>query len=209
MPIFLMQISSGRGPVEVRLFVAALATVLRRRLEAEGGRVEEEHQGDPPASVLLTVEGLAQEALAPWTGTHTLVAALRGKSSRKRWFADVSLHPLAVAPVLDPQCLHLSACRAQGPGGQKVNKTSSAVRLRYDGEGTEIQLKVQEQRSFQQNRKRAIQQVERILEQRHSLYQADLAQQRHQQHDKVQRGGATQEWKVAKDDRRGLHITPT
>jgi peptide chain release factor 2/peptide chain release factor len=211
MPTFLIQISSGRGPVEVRRFVAALATVLRSRLEAGGGRVEEESRGDrslPPASVLLNVEGLAREEFQPLIGTHSLIASLRGKGARKRWFVDVSLHEPIAAPVLDTKRLHLSACRAQGPGGQKVNKTSSAVRLRYDGDGAEIHLKVQEQRSFQQNRKRAFEQVEEILEQRHHQQEATFARQRQRYHDQLQRGGATQQWKVVGEDRRGLHITP-
>jgi peptide chain release factor 2/peptide chain release factor len=135
-----MQISSGRGPVEVRRFVAALATRLRQQLEEHGAVVEEEGQEDPPASVLLRVEGLEIEMLQPWLGTHTLLAALRGKGSRKRWFAEISLQQPAVAPVLDPQRLRLRACRAQGPGGQKVNKTSSAVRLSYEAEDLSLHL---------------------------------------------------------------------
>ncbi|HNC97929.1 MAG TPA: peptide chain release factor-like protein, partial [Myxococcota bacterium] len=74
MPIFLMQISSGRGPVEVRRFVAALATRLQQHLEEQGAVVEEESQDDPPASVVLRVQGLEVQTLQPWLGTHTLLA---------------------------------------------------------------------------------------------------------------------------------------
>lgn len=34
--------------------------------------------------------------------------------------------------TLNPDEIILDAVRAQGPGGQKVNKTSSAIHLRYD-----------------------------------------------------------------------------
>ena len=208
MPIFLIQISSGRGPVEVRRFVAALATRLRQHLEEQGAVVEEESQDDPPASVVLRVQGLEVQTLQPWLGTHTLLAALRGKGSRKRWFAEISLHQLAVAPVLDPQRLRLRACRAQGPGGQKVNKTSSAVRLSYEAEDLSLHLKVQEQRSFQQNRKRALQQVAGLLARHQQQAEAELAQQRRQHHDRLQRGGVTRLWTLQEEDRRGLQIRP-
>jgi len=38
----------------------------------------------------------------------------------------------ATGVVLDRQELEFSAIRAQGPGGQNVNKTSTAVQLRFD-----------------------------------------------------------------------------
>ncbi len=208
MPHFLIQVSSGRGPVEVRQFVAALATVLREHLESVGAKVEEEGQGEAPASVLLSVHGLEAERLQSWLGTHALLAPLRGKGARKRWFAEVSLHQPALAPVLDRHRLHLKACRAQGPGGQKVNKTSSAVRLRYDGQDVQINLKVQEQRSFQQNRQRALQRVEGLLAEHHRQAEAQVAQLRQQHRDQLQRGGATRLWALQVEDRRRLRIAP-
>jgi ribosome-associated protein len=36
------------------------------------------------------------------------------------------------APVIDPAEVEIKAIRAQGPGGQNVNKLSSAVQLRFD-----------------------------------------------------------------------------
>ena len=208
MPNFLMQLSSGRGPVEVRQFVAALAAVLREDLEGAGAVVEEERQGEPPASVLLNVLGVEAERLQPWLGTHALLAPLRGKGARKRWFAEVSLYQPAIAPVLDRRRLHLQACRARGPGGQKVNKTSSAVRLRYEGADLKFNLKVQEQRSFQQNRTRAMQQVEGLLAQHHRQAEAALAQLRQQHHDRLQRGGAARLWTLKVEARGRLQIVP-
>ena len=37
-----------------------------------------------------------------------------------------------MSPILNPSEVELSAVRAQGPGGQNVNKVSNAVHLRYD-----------------------------------------------------------------------------
>ncbi len=83
--------------------------------------------------------------------------------------------------------ISLSATRAQGAGGQHVNKTSSAIHLRFDihasslpdvlkerllaradqrttGDGV-IVIKAQQHRSQEQNREAALQRLKRMIEQ--------------------------------------------
>ncbi|MEI2414773.1 alternative ribosome rescue aminoacyl-tRNA hydrolase ArfB [Orrella sp. JC864] len=47
---------------------------------------------------------------------------------------------IAITPqlLLDPRDLHYTMIRAQGAGGQNVNKVSSAVHLRYDLAGARL-----------------------------------------------------------------------
>src|SRR5919205_831095 len=40
--------------------------------------------------------------------------------------------PIRRTPVVDPSEVDVTAIRAQGPGGQNVNKVSTAVQLRFD-----------------------------------------------------------------------------
>ena len=56
------------------------------------------------------------------------------------------------AALLD-QC-HLHIHRASGPGGQKRNKTSSAIRLRHTP--TELMVVATESRSQHENKRRAL-----------------------------------------------------
>ena len=49
-----------------------------------------------------------------------------------------------MTPQVDPAEVELSAIRAQGAGGQNVNKVSSAVHLRYDIHASSLPVDVKE-----------------------------------------------------------------
>lgn len=171
---WILQVSAGMGPTEVRAFVARLAERLEDECASRGLRViEVVTVGDPdaPGSVAIHVLGRASEALADLIGTHALVARNpeRGRRARKRWFAGVSLHPApqveeAAAAVLDPADIDITAARAGGPGGQHVNRTASAVRAVHRPTG--IAVRVAEERSQHANRKRALARLAAILAER-------------------------------------------
>ena len=92
----------------------------------------------------------------------------------------------AVTSLLDPREVDISAIRAQGAGGQNVNKVSSAVHLRYDivasslpdevkarllalkdnritQEGVLV-LKAQQHRTQEQNRADALARLEQVIQ---------------------------------------------
>ncbi len=71
--------------------------------------------------------------------------------------------------------------RGSGPGGQKINKTSSTVRLRHPPTGVEVRC--QEERSLSQNRIRARERLCEIIESRRTL----AAQTARQEREKVRR----------------------
>src|SRR5262249_30759051 len=97
---FDLLVTSGVGPIEARRFVARLAARLEELAARRGREVLDVAAGDgddAPRSITLRVRGDAAGQLAGELGTHVLVqrSGARGRSSRKRWFAAVSLHPRA------------------------------------------------------------------------------------------------------------------
>jgi peptide chain release factor 2/peptide chain release factor len=92
------------------------------------------------------VIGEAPALLADFIGTHVLVAksGRRGRNSRKRWFAGVSLHassePSSALIEIAASEVEITASRAGGPGGQHVNTTDSAVRVRHKGSGVTVRV---------------------------------------------------------------------
>ncbi|NUQ76632.1 MAG: peptide chain release factor-like protein [Polyangiaceae bacterium] len=169
MNAWVVQVSSGTGPEEVRRFVAHLADWLISRCDTLGLWVREViTHGDEsaPRSVEVIVEGDAQHLLASEMGTHALIEPSRGRSSRKRWYAGISMHALdevegdasaGASLEMNRADFDITAARSGGPGGQHVNKTATAVRVLHKPSG--IGVRVTTERSQRANIKIALRRI--------------------------------------------------
>ena len=198
---WILQISAGVGPAEVRRFVAKLATQLVGACEALClGVASVAIHGDEaaPGSVEIELCGDAPMLLADVLGTHVLIArsGSRGRRSRKRWFAGVSLHRALEHPVsglaLRSCDLEISTMRAGGPGGQHVNTTDSAVRVRHKASG--VSVRVASERSQHMNKRRALEQLRSILMGREQASAKARGRDLRVSHYQFERGSAVRQW---------------
>lgn len=201
---WIVQVSAGMGPAEVRAFVAGLAAWLEDECTARGLRVTEVvtvGDAEAPVSVAIHVLGRASEGLADLIGTHALVARNpeRGRRARKRWFAGLSVHPSPQADeaggaALDLADIDITAARAGGPGGQHVNRTASAVRAVHRPTG--IAVRAAEERSQHANRKRALARLAAILAARAQASEGKQRAVRRDAHYAFTRGNPVRTWRL-------------
>jgi len=157
--------------------------------------------GDAPRSITLRLAGDALGQLVGELGTHVLVqrSTARGRASRKRWFAAVSLHPAlddtpADAAAIPRDALVITACRAGGPGGQHVNKVSSTVRVLHVPTG--IAIRSAAARSQKANLDQALRRLSAVLVERAGARRAAADAERRATHYQVERGRAVRAYQL-------------
>lgn len=194
MKSIVLQITSGRGPAECCWVVAKVLQQLLNEARSQGFEAEVLHreQGAENGtlfSATVKVEGKQLAAfVSSWEGTVQWIgqSQYRKYHKRKNWFIGVQRIELSGQSTLNDRDVRYDVFRAGGPGGQHVNKVSSAVRATHIPTG--VAAKASDSRSQVQNRKSALERLKLALALHHKENLAGEARNNWQQHNELQRG---------------------
>jgi len=158
----ILEVRAGVGGDEAALWAGDLLEMYRRFASARGWKVEDmdlspgEQGGYRSATISVEGEG-AWSCLGYEGGTHQVkrVPATESQGRIHTSTATVAVlpEPEEVEVQLDPADVKEMITTATGPGGQNVNKVSTAVHLIHEPTGVEVRM--QDTKSQAQNREKA------------------------------------------------------
>ena len=190
-----VDIQAGAGGTESQDWASMLLRMYLKWADSKGFKVELQEQTDGEVAGIkgatFSVSGsYAYGWLRTETGVHRLVRKSPFDSGNRRHtsFAGVYVSPEVDDNIdieINPADLEVATYRSSGAGGQHVNKTESAIRIKHVPSG--IVVSCQTQRSQHANRDNAMKML------KSKLYEIEL-QKRNTEKQKVEDSKSDIEW---------------
>lgn len=185
----IIEIRGGAGGEEAALFAGTLYRMYSMYAEARGWKTEimnenpTELGGYKEISFMIEGDG-AYSRLKFESGVHRVQRVPETESQGRVHTSTVTVAVLPEAEEvdfeLDPADLQIDVFRSSGAGGQKVNKTSSAIRVTYLPTGMVVEC--QDERSQYKNKDKALKVLRsRLLEIEQSKQHEEIAGERRAQ----------------------------
>ena len=185
----IVEIRGGAGGEEAALFAGSLFRMYSMYAERKGWKTEimnenpTELGGYKEISFMIEGEG-AYSRLKFESGVPRVQRVPETESQGRVHTSTVTVAVLPEAEevefTLDPADLQIDVFRSSGAGGQKVNKTSSAIRVTYLPTGMVVEC--QDERSQYKNKDKALKVLRsRLLEEKTAKQNAEIAGERRSQ----------------------------
>ena len=185
----IVEIRGGAGGEEAALFAGSLFRMYSMYAERKGWKTEITNEnptelgGYKEISFMIEGEG-AYSRLKFESGVHRVQRVPETESQGRVHTSTVTVAVLPEAEevefTLDPADLQIDVFRSSGAGGQKVNKTSSAIRVTYLPTGMVVEC--QDERSQYKNKDKALKVLRsRLLEEKTAKQNAEIAGERRSQ----------------------------
>lgn len=168
---YIVQISSGRGPVECCWVVSKILSLFIKEMKKHKLKYEVLNEENGPErgtllSATIKFSGtMVEKRISTWEGSILWIgqSPFRIHNKRKNWYIGITSDLLAKPNQLEEKDISFQTLKSGGPGGQHVNKVSTAVRAIHKPSG--LVVLASDTRSQIQNKKIAEQRLNEMFSQ--------------------------------------------